>query len=95
VDKEGNEVTVEAKLAHESYSIEDEVDLKMNVKRLYESICRVLTGREKKIIELRYGFFNNDETTQNEIAEKLGISRSYVSRIEKKAIQKLSVEMKC
>jgi RNA polymerase sporulation-specific sigma factor len=93
VDKEGNEVTVESRLAYESYSIEDQIDLKMNIRQLYRAIKHILTDREKEIIEMRYGFFDKSEKTQNEIAEKLRISRSYVSRIEKKAIQKLAAEM--
>ena len=49
----------------------------------------VLTTREKEIIIDRYGLYNNDEITQKEIAKKLGISRSYVSRIEKRALTKM------
>ena len=53
----------------------------------------VLKGREKKVLELRYGLLNGTSKTQREIAKMLGISRSYVSRIEKKAIKKLSREL--
>lgn len=53
----------------------------------------VLKDREKLVLELRYGLYNGEEVTQREIADMLGISRSYVSRIEKKALKKLYVEM--
>ena len=61
-------------------------------KKLYKKIADVLRGKEKTIIELRYGLTNGSNKTQREIAKMLGISRSYVSRIEKKAIGKLNKE---
>ena len=73
-------------------SVEDEIDLKMKVKKLYKKISEVLQDREKMIIELRFGLNGKESRTQNEIAKMLGISRSYVSRIETKAISKLSKE---
>jgi len=93
VDREGNEVRVEDKIADDKDPIDDQVSLKMQIKRLREVIRRVLHGREKVVIEMRYGLDANDEMTQREIAGKLKISRSYVSRIEKKALHKLSKEM--
>ncbi len=60
-----------------------------NVKRLYELVNKVLNKRERQIIEMRYGLNSQEEITQREIASKIGISRSYVSRIEKKALKKL------
>ena len=66
----------------------------MKVKILYEKIKNVLKDREKTIIELRFGLDGNKPKTQNEIAQMMGISRSYVSRIETKAIGKLSKEIK-
>jgi len=80
-DAEGNEIKVEDKLASEGYSIEDEVHTSMHNKLLLNAIERVLHGREKQIIELRYGLYGKEELTQREIANLLGISRSYVSRI--------------
>ncbi len=68
----------------------DEVHLKLQVKKLYQAINRVLKDREKVIIELRYGLVDGSCKTQREIASMLGISRSYVSRIEKRAIDKLN-----
>lgn len=93
VDKDGNEVTLQDKVADDSDSIDDQVGLKMQTKLLYEKMKKVLKGREKKIIELRYGIATGEEVTQREIAQMMGISRSYVSRIEKKALQKLEKEM--
>ena len=81
-------------LENSEKNIEDEVDLKMKVKKLYEKMKRVLKDREKLIIELRFGLDGNKPKTQNQIAEMMGISRSYVSRIETKAIGKLAKEIK-
>ena len=75
-------------------SIEDEVDLKLKIKLLYQKIKEVLKGREKDIIELRFGLNGKRPKTQKEIANSMGISRSYVSRIETKAIGKLAKEIK-
>ena len=75
-------------------NIEDEVDLKFKVKRLYEKIKEVLKDREKTIIELRFGLNGGKPKTQKQIAKMMGISRSYVSRIETKAIGKLSKEFR-
>ena len=93
VDKEGNEVTMEDKLANDSYSIDEQIFMKMQVKLLYNTIKEVLDEREKLVIELRYGLALNKEVIQRDIAKMLGISRSYVSRIEKKALQKLKEEI--
>ena len=91
-DKEGNEITFIDVIENGGVSIEDEIDLKMKVKKLYKKISEVLLDREKMIIELRFGLNGREAKTQNEIANMLGISRSYVSRIETKAIGKLSKE---
>lgn len=66
----------------------------MKIKKLYEKMKAVLKDREKTILELRFGLDGNKPKTQNEIAESMGISRSYVSRIESKAIGKLAKEIK-
>ena len=78
IDKDGNEVTMEDKIADDKNPIEDQVNLKMQIKLLKEKIKKVLKGREITVIELRYGLSANDEITQREIADMLGISRSYV-----------------
>lgn len=94
VDREGNEITLIDVIGNEAESVIDEVELKMQVKRLYNKMKAVLKKREKTVLELRYGLLNGTGKTQREIAGMLGISRSYVSRIEKKAIKKLSRELK-
>ena len=66
----------------------------MKIKKLYSKISEILKDREKTIIELRFGLDGHKPKTQHEIAEMLGISRSYVSRIETKAISKLHKELK-
>jgi len=93
VDREGNEVRIEDKIADNKEPVDDQVGLKMQIRKLQESIKRVLHGREKVVIEMRYGLEGRDELTQREIAATLGISRSYVSRIEKKALNKLGKEL--
>lgn len=91
-DKEGNEITFIDVLENGGMSVEDEIDLKLKIKKLYKKISEVLQDREKMIIEFRFGLNGKEPKTQNEIAKILGISRSYVSRIETKAIGKLTKE---
>ena len=93
-DKDDNVVTLQEDLENNERNIDDEVDLKMKVKLLYEKIKEVLKEREREIIELRFGLKGQKSKTQNEIAKSMGISRSYVSRIETKAIKKLAKEIK-
>lgn len=91
-DKEGNSSTLEERLPDDIEEIGDMVVLKMQVRFLYDKISEVLTQREKEIIEMRYGLSKSSEKTQREIGEILDISRSYVSRIEKKVLKKLKQE---
>ena len=93
-DKDDNVVTLQEVLENNERNIEDEVDLKMKVKILYEKMKKILKDREKTIIELRFGLEGHKPKTQNEIAQMMGISRSYVSRIETKALGKLAKEIK-
>ena len=93
-DKDDNTITLKEVLDNNSQNIEDEVDLKFKIKTLYEKMKEVLKIREKAILELRFGLGGQKPQTQNEIADSLGISRSYVSRIETKAIGKLAKAMK-
>lgn len=88
-DSEGNELTILDTITDEEESVINEVSRNIQVKLLYEKIGDILSEREKYIISNRYGLYGLKEKTQNEIADILGISRSYVSRIEKKAIGKL------
>ena len=91
-DKDDNTVTLQEVIENDERSIEDEVDLKFKIKKLYQKMKEVLKDREKSIVELRFGLNGKKPKTQHEIAEMMGISRSYVSRIETKAIGKLSKE---
>lgn len=93
-DKDNNVITLKEIIESNSRSIEDEVDIKLQIKKLYIKMKQVLKLREKTILEMRYGLNGNIPKTQNEIANKMGISRSYVSRIESKAIGKLAKEFK-
>ena len=93
-DKDDNTVTLQEVLENNEKNIEDEVDLKFKIKKLYQKMKEVLKFREKTILELRFGLDGNKPKTQNEIAKSMGISRSYVSRIETKAIEKLAKEIK-
>lgn len=90
MDKEGNEINLLDILGSDVDEILDEVDLKLQIKKLYKAINQVLKDREKVIIELRYGLIDGSCKTQREIAAMLGISRSYVSRIETRALEKLN-----
>lgn len=84
VDKEGNEICLIDILSSDSDSVLETVENSLQVKELYKKISDVLSTREKEIIQMRYGLLDGDIKTQREIAGILGISRSYVSRIEKK-----------
>lgn len=92
-DKDDNTVTLQDVLENREKNIEEEVDLKMKIKKLYEKMKEVLKDREKLIIEMRFGLDGKKPRTQNQIAKMMGISRSYVSRIETKAIGKLAKEI--
>lgn len=87
-DKEGNEITILDILKMPSPDFVETINEKDNVKLLKEYV-KVLTPREKNILFKRYGIGENDEMTQKEIAKNLKISRSYVSRIEKRALMKI------
>lgn len=89
-DKDDNVITLEEVLENDDKCLDDVVDTKMKVKKMYNKIKEVLKDREKTIIELRFGLKGGKPKTQKEIAKMMGISRSYVSRIETKAIEKLA-----
>lgn len=89
-DKDDNVITLQEVIENDDRNIEEVVDIRMKVKKLYTKIKEILKDREKTIIELRFGLNGDKPKTQHEIAKMLGISRSYVSRIETKAISKLN-----
>jgi len=88
-DKEGNQILLMDIIGADEEDVIREIDTREKIKKLYYNIENLLDKREKEIIQLRYGIIDGNPRTQSEIAEEMGISRSYVSRIEKKAIQKL------
>lgn len=92
-DKDDNEVTLQEVIENNERNVEDEVDLKLKIKKVYEKMKMILKDREKLIIELRFGLNGDKPKTQKEIAKMMNISRSYVSRIESKAILKLAKEI--
>ncbi|NLO82816.1 MAG: RNA polymerase sporulation sigma factor SigK [Clostridiales bacterium] len=92
VDKEGNDIALMDILGTDPDMVMDEVELKIQARNLYNMMRKVLKKREQIVLEMRYGLLNGRHKTQREIAQLLGISRSYVSRIEKRAISKLSKE---
>ncbi len=93
-DKDDNTITLKEILENDEKPIDEEIELKLNIKKLYDKIKTILKERERTIIELRFGLNGKEPKTQNEIAKNMGISRSYVSRIETKAIGKLAKELK-
>ena len=87
-DSEGNPLTL-IDVIYTDDTISDDIHLKNSIRRLYELIAEMTDEREKEIIIKRYGLYNSKELTQREIAKQMGISRSYVSRIEKKVLEQL------
>lgn len=88
-DKEGNQILLMDIIGSDEEDVIKEIDNRAQIKKLYENIKTRLDDREREIIKMRYGLHDGNERTQSEIAEIMGISRSYVSRIEKRAIGKL------
>ena len=93
-DKDDNEITLLDVIEKEKMCVDDEIDLKLKIKELYNKMKEVLKDREINILKLRFGLGGIRPRTQHEIAKDLGISRSYVSRIETKAINKLAEVIK-
>lgn len=92
VDKEGNEITLIDVLGTDPEIVEEKVEGILQYNKLRDKM-KNLSRREKKVIALRFGLANGIRQTQQEIAKSLGISRSYVSRIEKRALQKLTRDL--
>lgn len=91
-DKEGNEINLLDVIEGQQTDVVERLVLCENLKRMFRLLEECLTDREREILFLRYGISTGTEMTQSEIGKKLGISRSYVSRIEKKALLKLKEE---
>lgn len=88
-DKEGNEINLLDIIEHEQEDVTEQMELRENTKKLLKLLNEVLNDRERSIIYMRYGLLTGKEITQREIGEYMNISRSYVSRIEKRALLKL------
>ena len=88
-DRDGNEIQLFDIIETDDTDAQTKILLKDDIRLLYEKLESELTPRERLVLKMRYGLYNQEEYTQREIAEQLGISRSYVSRIEKSAIEKL------
>lgn len=89
VDREGNEISLLDVCEAKQADIAEQLELQFDIRRLKELITESLTERERLILSLRYGLGREEEMTQKAVGEALGISRSYVSRIEKRALMKL------
>lgn len=92
-DKDGNDMSLIDIVSDDKISVEDEIVLKMQCEEVKAAIEKVLTKVEQKILNSRYGLKDGKEYTQLEIAKSMGISRSYVSRLESRAIEKLKKEL--
>ncbi len=88
-DREGNEIQLFDIIESEADDAHQKIELKDDIQILYNKVEAELSPRERLVLKMRYGLYNEEEYTQREIAKLLGISRSYVSRIEKSAIEKL------
>ncbi len=91
-DREGNEISLLDVMVQDQPDVVEEMEKMRCLGELYGLLDTVLSDREKEVLILRYGLMDGREVTQKEIGEKMGISRSYVSRIEKKALEKLRVK---
>ncbi|MGN1267533.1 MAG: RNA polymerase sporulation sigma factor SigK [Dorea sp.] len=88
-DRDGNEVQLFDIIETNEEDAQKKIELQGDIQILYQQVESVLSPRERMVLKMRYGLYNEEEYTQREIAKVLGISRSYVSRIEKSAIEKL------
>lgn len=89
VDTEGNEITLIDVLGTDGGEVHGEVERRVSLQSVRKLVETCLSGRERTVIEMRYGLRGGEAQAQQEVAKKLGISRSYVSRIEKKAMDQL------
>ena len=88
-DREGNEIKLYDIIETDEEDVSEKIYLRENIQKLYEKVESELSDRERLVLKMRYVLYSGEEYTQREIARQLGISRSYVSRIEKSAVEKL------
>ena len=93
-DKEGNEINLNDVIGTDPDEILEDISLKIQTAKLFHAVNSILTDREKTVIIKRYGIMGEEPLPQREVAKVLNISRSYVSRIEKKALAKLNSQLK-
>lgn len=94
VDKDGESVSLVDVIELETKEVLEDLILDQDIRELYEAFSCCLKPQEQSVVKLRYGLFGMKPRTQREIARQLGISRSYVSRIEKRALKKLGEHLK-
>ena len=94
IDKEGNEIHLLDILGTQATDLIKKIEQKENIKKIYEELEKMEMNKEKKTLIMRYGLYGREPMTQKEVAKKLHISRSYVSRIEKKALMLLKSKIK-
>lgn len=92
-DRDGNEIVMLDVINSDTPDFADQLDLSIASQKMLKAVRERLSERERIVVILRYGLWNLEEMTQQEIAKRLGISRSYVSRIEKKALKKLNAAL--
>ena len=90
-DRDGNEIQLFDIIEADEADAQTKITLKDDIRLLYEKLESELSPRERLVLKMRYGLYNQEEYTQREIAKQLGISRSYVSRIEKKVLEKINL----
>lgn len=93
IDKEGNEICMIDLMEADTEDVDVQIARQQEVKKMREVFFNCLSEKEKVVVQMRYGIFGNREYTQREIADWIGISRSYVSRIEKSALEKMRAGM--
>mgnify|MGYP003371700378 CR=1 FL=1 len=94
IDKEGNEIHLLDILGTQETDLIKKIEQKENIKKIYDELEKMEMNKEKKTLIMRYGLYGREPMTQKEVAKKLHISRSYVSRIEKKALMLLKSKIK-
>lgn len=94
IDKEGNEIHLLDILGSHETDLIKKIEQKENIKKIYEELEKMEMNKEKKTLIMRYGLYGREPMTQKEVAKELKISRSYVSRIEKRAIMLLKSKVK-
>lgn len=94
VDKDGESISLVDVIQMENQDILEKMILDQDVRELYYAFSKCLNENEKQVVRMRYGLFGGREYTQREIAERMGLSRSYISRIEKRGLEKMKKELK-